>query len=496
MDRKNSPWIILVIILVGFGLRIHQLGQDSFWNDEAGQSLAAIQPTISGMLEIVRSHAMAMPLDYFVAKVASFIGTTEFIMRFPAAVWGTLSLVSFFVLVRRLTGLQVSSLAVFLLTLSPPHLRFSQELRFYSALCFFYLWSNISLYKALKQGSSFNWGIYILVTFIGAYFHPYVLLSIFNGCGALLFWQLPPARIPRMFVALLSCGLILAILFIPGYEYFGAHQSFRYNLLQWGSSMPDVIFQGLGWLTPPYAENTPRFGMWELLNVIFATLGFLWICVEYKKYGLVLGFLLGTICQILLIISGDVVKGYWFTARQLIHLAPVPMILVAIGGVNLPNLLNRLPFLFFKKGGFNTLFRRCSFAVIICIFCLAVRPRITDYYRYQKSTGKQVVLQLLSLHQLGEPILVIPDYEEKIYRFYLMQAHADDQIGDLRPTTWQELPVLVSSGVGRVYLATSAQLSNEQKAVLESLGFTNLSEIDRPWGGIHALFMLDIQTEP
>lgn len=278
---------------------------------------------------------------------------------------------------------------------------------------------------------------------------------------------------------------------MPGYEYFGAHQTFHYELLRWAGTLQNGIFQGMGWLAFHYTETTPRVGAWEMLNAIFAGLGILSISVHYKKYSMLLGWVLGTMFQILLIILADAVKGYWFSFRQLTHLAPMAMILVAIGAVNLHVLLYRLRFPC-EGNRLTKMLRLCLFPAIVCVFCLTATPRIVDYYHYQRSTAKQVVSQLLLLHKSGEPILIIPGYEEKIYRFYFIQARSEGLIKGLTPTSWQELPALISTGIGKFYLATSAKLLDEQRTVLENLGFVELSGADKPWYDMHALFVVDV----
>ncbi len=456
--------------------------------------LAAIQPTVPKMLDMTRSHAMAMPLDYFVARVVSKVGTTEFVMRFPAAIWGTLTIAVVFVLIRQWVNSQTAIGVALLLSLSPTHIRYSQELRFYSALCFFYLLSNVALYRALRQWDKkrlVDWGIYVLVTFVGTYFHPYVVLSIANGFFSLLFLRLSRPHFLRLMATLTVCGLILGVLFIPGYLYFGAHQVFHSDLLPWGYALPEVILQGIGWYAFHYTEATPMIGPWEILNMGFAGLGVLAICVWRKRYLGVFGPILGILSQMAFIVSADWVKGYWFSARQVIHLMPVPLLLTAIGGASLLEWLNHWGKAL-TKHKFSEIRRYCLPLTLAAAVCLSAAPEIRDYYRFQKSTGKQIVSQLLPLHKPGEPILIIPGYDWEVFQIYLMQAHSDDKIKDLKPTSWQELPALVSeTPSGALYLVTPAKLSNEEKATLETLGFTNLSGPDKLGSGAHALHRAD-----
>ena len=64
--------------------------------------------------------------------------------------------------------------------------------------------------------------MFVLVTAVGSYFHPYVLLSVITGFSFFLvspeLWRQPF----RQLAALCVSGLLLGVLFWPGYDYFGA----------------------------------------------------------------------------------------------------------------------------------------------------------------------------------------------------------------------------------------------------------------------------------
>jgi len=488
-DERSSAYAILLILLAGFGLRVHQLGRDSFWNDEAGQALAAIQPTVLGMFTIEKSHAMAMPLDYFVARVVSHVSTQEFILRFPAAVWGTLTLAMVFVLGRKLAGRRVAALTMLLLSLSATQIRYSQELRFYAALGFFFLLSTWTLYRALKRRQLLDWSIFILATSVGSYFHPYVLLTSATGLVSILFSANLRRQPLRQIAALAISSLLAVAIFLPGYAYFGAGQEFHYDLLQQGGTVAGQIFVGLGWNAAQFSDTTPVFGLWELLNVVFAGVGLWVISIRRANYTLLWGLIVGVFLQVVLIISADQIKGYWLVASQLIHLAPAALLLTSVGLLSamdyLADLSRRL-----LTGRLGNWFSRIAIPATVLIVCLTNVPRVSGYYQYQRSTVKQIVTQLLALHRTGEPIFVIPGYEAKIYQFYLLQAHHDAVISDLRPTDWQLLPALVSQNSGNLYLAAATTEAETHAAALTGLGFAAVSGFGSAWGTHHALFIL------
>ena len=120
--------LALLITLLGFAIRIHHLGGDSFWVDE----IATVQTsrTLSGALAAERDHP---PLTYLFTLIALGVsGESEFSARLPALFAGTMTLPLLALLGKRLGRPGAGLWAAFLLALAPFHLRFSQEA---AALC-------------------------------------------------------------------------------------------------------------------------------------------------------------------------------------------------------------------------------------------------------------------------------------------------------------------------------------------------------------------------
>ena len=184
--RALEIFILSVITIFGFiSCDIHKVGKDSFWLDEGGTGIGGvIQPRMIDTLMVVRQHAGAMTLDYLVSRMMATISLDERVMRFPSVVWGTLLIIIYFFLVRELDFRQkkpVSFLVSLLLAFSPIYIQYSQEMRFYAALSFFYAASTFLLIRAIKYSSISNWLFYIFVTLVGEYFHPYVLFTVITG---------------------------------------------------------------------------------------------------------------------------------------------------------------------------------------------------------------------------------------------------------------------------------------------------------------------------
>lgn len=146
-----------MLTLLGGGLRLLQLGHDSFWFDEAGVAKIITVQSLAEFVNLVRSHVMAVPLDYAVTWLVGQQCNTETCLRLPSALWGTLTLPVGYLLCWELFNSRVARRAILLMALSPFLVQYSQELRFYSSLVFFYLLSTYLLYRALTTPGKKFW---------------------------------------------------------------------------------------------------------------------------------------------------------------------------------------------------------------------------------------------------------------------------------------------------------------------------------------------------
>ena len=152
--------------------------------------------------------------------------------------------------------------------------------------------------------------------------------------------------------------------------------------------------------------------MWELLNVGFVVLGLLSIIVNYQKNRVLLSMAIGAIMQIGIIILMDWMKGYWFLPRQLVYLIPTMIMLTVAGYVGLLDYISGI----FKTPAVRT----CCALIIISLFTLSSIPRLVDYYyKFTKSTAREIASKLIEIHCEGDPVFVIPWHEKVTYQFYL-----------------------------------------------------------------------------
>lgn len=125
------PVLVLVATLAGAVLRFAWLDAQPLWNDERGQIAAASLPFLE-MLEAVRGHAAAAPLDYVATRVLLGLGVTDTAVRLWPALIGTLSIPVLWLAAGRWAPDRVAQAAAVLLAVAPFHVYYSGEARFYA----------------------------------------------------------------------------------------------------------------------------------------------------------------------------------------------------------------------------------------------------------------------------------------------------------------------------------------------------------------------------
>ena len=141
MGKNTSPFLIIVILVLGLGLRLINIHQ-SFWLDEASQAQLA-SPSLSQIWS-GRGGDFHPPLFYFLAHFWLQFGRSEPWLRLLPISFGLFNIYLVYKLAKILFAnqslkisnfkLKIEYLAALLLALSPFHIYYSQEFRMYSLL--------------------------------------------------------------------------------------------------------------------------------------------------------------------------------------------------------------------------------------------------------------------------------------------------------------------------------------------------------------------------
>ena len=103
-------------------------------------------------------------------------GDSEFSIRILSVIFGVVSLPVIYHMGRLLGGRRVGLTAVFLLTISPFHIWYSQEARMYTLVTFLVLLAHYFLFRQLRTNARANWLGYGAAMLLALYTHLFALL--------------------------------------------------------------------------------------------------------------------------------------------------------------------------------------------------------------------------------------------------------------------------------------------------------------------------------
>lgn len=165
-SRKTFLVTVLLLTMLGLGLRFYRLSSQSLWTDE----VSSIQVARAPLAQIYQQSATvnnSLPTYFLVLRevLGDSIDQLEFRARFISALAGTLSIPVFIGVVylwRRHRG--AALLAGLLLAINPLHIWYSQETRAYALMLFFGLLTLLcfELAGSSRRHSRLLWGLYVV----------------------------------------------------------------------------------------------------------------------------------------------------------------------------------------------------------------------------------------------------------------------------------------------------------------------------------------------
>lgn len=212
LTRKQcNDLLLLIVILLGFGLRVYRLDAHSLWWDEMATAVQA-NMTLAQLIESLLVDRVHTPLYFLVMHIWGSIGSSTFILRYLSVITGVLSVPLIYVTGKRLNGYHVGLTAAFLLAIAPFHIWFSQEARMYSLLALNALAANYFLLRLLHREKWHDWIAYALtLTFTLLTHFLGVLILIAHYTFLSLHYRHNPGRFKRWFMfASIAGALYLA----------------------------------------------------------------------------------------------------------------------------------------------------------------------------------------------------------------------------------------------------------------------------------------------
>jgi uncharacterized membrane protein len=263
-----------VIIVVGAGLRLFHLGNESLWTDELESWRQSSFSTIGDVIDKgVRLDTQPPAFQVILFAVEQSLGDTEQALRLPSVVFGILSIPAIFWIGRRWFSYREGLIAAFLMAVLWCPISYSQEARNYSlamlaALLSSAFWAEVA--SSVKRESTVGIGAalgYVFTALLACYAHYYGLLLVALQGAGLLVLAAGKARPLRV-----AAYLYLAIL--VGY-------------LPWIPAMIEQMSQTgrISWIHPPTLTAFPAYVsfLFNRSDLLAAAVLLLWAYLLYLK---------------------------------------------------------------------------------------------------------------------------------------------------------------------------------------------------------------------
>jgi 4-amino-4-deoxy-L-arabinose transferase-like glycosyltransferase len=220
----------IIIFVAALGLNLYRLGIPSLWFDEVLSVTRARQP-LSVLLQIISNTQPNMALYYVILHywlnfTAAFgLHPTEFVVRFPSAIFAALSSVMVFLLGRRFLSIPAGLTAMALYLLNDLQLVYAQQTRSYSLQLLFICisWYAIFAIVTIESHQRRWWACFTVVSALAIYTHLFSLFILFTqilALGVLLIlpgpWrskmrgQLPTLIVSIVGIAVLTLPILIA----------------------------------------------------------------------------------------------------------------------------------------------------------------------------------------------------------------------------------------------------------------------------------------------
>lgn len=174
--------ILWGILLLATFLRFNGLNEPGLWLDEVSYTRAAQKPIINQIINSTETLGGYLSVDPTLSAIpfslSLKLGFSDFLARFPAAIFGILGVAIIYRLGRTLFSNIVGLLAALLLCTSSFHILYSQEARSYAQFVFFSIASFLFLYQAITRRRLVHWMLYVFATWLAVSTNHLMLFTV------------------------------------------------------------------------------------------------------------------------------------------------------------------------------------------------------------------------------------------------------------------------------------------------------------------------------
>ncbi|MFN3331960.1 MAG: hypothetical protein ACK47M_05565, partial [Caldilinea sp.] len=229
---RAATWLrpaLLVFLLAGFALRLHELTRQDIWWDEARNIDVALRP----FLQIATAPELDIqpPFYYWLLHVWSMLSGAAmgqpptqlaFFTRWMSVFAGMLGVALMMALVRRVGGATVGALAVAICALSPFWLAESQETRMYTLGFALLIAAAVLFLDQLARRDNASDALFNRTSLLFVFFSAAALLTHYNAVFVLVawygwwgVWALLRVERWRQMGVVIAHGLLMTLLVLP-----------------------------------------------------------------------------------------------------------------------------------------------------------------------------------------------------------------------------------------------------------------------------------------
>jgi mannosyltransferase len=214
---SSGAWLVpfsmlVIIILVGTGLRFFHLDHQSLWFDESISLAIARDLTPSQILANI-ALSIHPPLYYLLLHFwVQAAGINDYSARFPSVVSSLLSIPLIYQVGRSLFNHKVGLWAAFMLAVMPFQIQYAQEARMYALLLLLTLVTLLSFVRATQTGRLRWWIAYLVAFILGLYTHYFIGFVVLSYH---FFAAIYRQRYRRIWPAILITDMVALVAFLP-----------------------------------------------------------------------------------------------------------------------------------------------------------------------------------------------------------------------------------------------------------------------------------------
>lgn len=206
-------WLMVALLLLAFGLRLHRTGDRAVWWDEGWSVWVARQ----SMADIAyqTGHDVHPPVYFWLLHLwHEGTGDSEFALRAFSGVLGTVAIAAVYLLGRTVANPKTGFLAALFLTVSRFHIIWSQEIRMYALAGLLAILGAWAAMRIWDRGKPLDYALYILCM-IGGLLTLYLFFPVPLAINIAFLWVLWHAK-TRMRTLITWGAAQVAILVVVG----------------------------------------------------------------------------------------------------------------------------------------------------------------------------------------------------------------------------------------------------------------------------------------